>query len=283
MKNILIPINFSETSLNAIYYAMALFKDIHCRFTLLYVNIDGLDHRRKPLYDLGTNILVEKEPLSIDRKLKDLEKSLRSISLDKKRHRFITVQEKGYFLESIRKHVQKNKVELIIMGTKGASQLVEFFMGSNAGDVITKVECDVLVIPQKAQYQGFTEVMIPVDFSLTYSDDIFKGISNIITSKTTLIRVFHAAKSEKPLSSGERVRKENLMQSLTELLPNPISFHLSISKNVENAVLDFAKEMAADLIIMISKDHGFLHKQFFDTTVEEVSFGTDVPLLSLQG
>lgn len=52
---------------------------------------------------------------------------------------------------------------------------------------------------------------------------------------------------------------------------------------MEKTVLDFAQSISADIIIMVSKDHGILHKQILDTTVEEVSFDTHIPLLSLQG
>ncbi|SDE44156.1 hypothetical protein SAMN05421636_10579 [Pricia antarctica] len=69
----------------------------------------------------------------------------------------------------------------------------------------------------------------------------------------------------------ERIRKENLLQRLTEFLTNPISFHTLGNKNVENAILDFAKNSRADFIVMVSKDYNFLQKQFLDTTVEEVS------------
>ena len=283
MKNILIPTNFSENSVNAVHYAMALFKDIPCHFALLYVNVDGLDYKQKPVYDFGTNILIETKPKNIDKKLRKLEESLKSISSQKGVHQFTTIHETGYFLDSIRKHIQEKEIELIVMGTKGASELKEFFMGSNTGDVITKVECDVLTIPEKAQYQGFTEVVLPVDFTLEYSDDILLSISNIITSETTGISVLHITKAKKSLTLEDTKRKEDLLQRLNESLPNPISFHTLTSKNVENAILDFVEDTAADLIIMVSKDHTFLHRQFLDTTVEEVSFDTNVPLLSLQG
>lgn len=69
-------------------------------------------------------------------------------------------------------------------------------MGSNAGHVITKVECDVLIIPYKARYEGYEEVVFPTDFALPYLDDIMIGISNLIASKATKIRYFMLAKPE---------------------------------------------------------------------------------------
>ena len=283
MKKILITTDFSANSTNAVHYALDLFQETPCHFFLLYVNMQGLAYMEKPIYDFGTNILVEKESKTIEQKLRDLEKYFKTISATKNIHLFTTIHEEGYFLKSIRKHIEENNIELIVMGTKGANDVKEFFMGSNAGDVITKVECDVLVIPDKARYEGYEEVVFATDFALPYLDDILIGISTLISSKASKIRVLYVAKTAKRLSDIEQQRKENLLQRLTEWLPNPVSFHTLEDKNVEKTVLDFAQSISADLIIMVSKDYGFLHKQFLDTTVEEVSFDSHIPLLSLQG
>ena len=88
MKKILIPTDFSKNSKNAIRYSLNLFKETPCHFVLLYVNVEGLDFTEKPVYKFGTNILVDKEPRSINLKLKELEKFARSISSKKKHHLF---------------------------------------------------------------------------------------------------------------------------------------------------------------------------------------------------
>lgn len=283
MKKILISTDFSENSKNAMRYAMDLFQDIPCHFYLMFVNVQGLDYLQKPVYRFGTNILVENESKTVGQKLKDFDAYAKTISQKDHDHRFTTIQEKGYLLQSIRKHVEEKEIELIVMGTKGASKIKEFFMGSNTGDVITKVECDILVVPDKATYLGFNQVVFPTDFALPYSHDVLISISGVVTSKIFPIRLLHVTKSDDPLTREEQDHKDNLLQRLTESLPNPINFHTVRQKNVENAILDFAKNVKADLIIMVSKDHTFLHKQFLDTTVEEVSFDTGIPLLSIQG
>lgn len=283
MKKVLIPTDFSEISKNAMRYAMDLFNTMPCHFYLLYVNIEGLDYKPKPIYKFGTNILVEKGSRSFDQRLNDFVAYAKTNSPNKEIHQFTSVHEKGYFLKSIRKYIQREKIELIVMGTGGASQLKEFLMGSNAGDVITKVGCDILVIPNSATYDGYEEVVFPIDFALSYSDDILIGLSNVVISKTARIRVLHVTKSDDGLTDEEQSRKENLLIRLGESLPNPISFHKIQQRNVENAILRFAQSVMADLIVMVSKDYNFLQKQFLDTTVEEVSFDTRIPLLSIQG
>lgn len=46
-------------------------------------------------------------------------------------------------------------IDLIVMGTRGASGMMELFFGSNTADVIEQVRvCPVLAVPSKARYSG---------------------------------------------------------------------------------------------------------------------------------
>lgn len=283
MKKILIPTDFSDNSKNAIRYAVSLFNETPCHFFLLYVNFDGSNYIEKPDYGLGTNILVKREPVSIAEKLEELKTYATSIPSDCIGNQFTTLNEEGYFLETIRKQVQKNQIELIIMGTKGASEMKEFMVGTRAGDVITKVECDVLVVPDKSVYQGFKEVVFTTDLKPYNASNTFNTISKILASDTVKIRLLHVTKSNTPLTEALEIEKNKILKSLSEKFPNPISFHTIVSKKVEDAIQVFAQSFNAELIIMVSKDYNILQKLFLDTTVEEVSFETQIPLLSLQG
>lgn len=283
MKKILIPTDFSKNSKNSIRYAVDLFKENPCQFFILYINIEGSNITEKPVYEFGTNVLVEIEPKAISHKLKDLEKFIASLSSKKEHHHFTTMREQGYFLTTIRKHIQEKEIDLIIMGTRGASELKEFFIGTRSGDVITKVECDVLVVPDKAKFKNFKQVVIPIDFEVDFDDSILKKIANNINSEKAQIKLLYVTKSQIPLFEEIELQQKQLVQRLSEKLPNPISFHRVVSKQIEDGIQIFAESMNADLIIMISKDYGLIQRSFLDTTVEEVSFNTSIPLLSLQG
>lgn len=283
MKKILIPTDFSKNSKNSIRYAVDLFKENPCQFFILYINIEGSNITEKPVYEFGTNVLVEIEPKAISHKLKDLEKFIASLSSKKEHHHFTTMREQGYFLTTIRKHIQEKEIDLIIMGTRGASELKEFFIGTRSGDVITKVECDVLVVPDKAKFKNFKQVVIPIDFEVDFDDSILRKIANNLNSEKAQIKLLYVTKSQMPLFEEIELQQKQLVQRLSEKLPNPISFHRVVSKQIEDGIQIFAESMNADLIIMISKDYGLIQRSFLDTTVEEVSFNTSIPLLSLQG
>lgn len=283
MKKILIPTDFSANSKNAIRYAMDLFNGKPCNFYLLFITMDGSDVIKRPIYKMGSNILVEKELKTIPQRLKDLVDELNSNSPKTDNHSFTSLLEDGYFLESIRKHVQKQQIDLIIMGTKGASEVKEFFMGTYAGDVITKVESDTLIVPDKTKYHIFKQIVLPIDFEMELNDTILKRIAGHIGSEKAEIKLLYVTKSEIPLFKNVEIQQQLLRKRISNVLPNPVSFHRMVSKKIENGVHIFAENVHADMIVMLSKDYGQLHKLFLDTTVEEVSFKTKIPLLSVQG
>ena len=56
------------------------------------------------------------------------------------------------------------------MGTKGASENNGDMIGTNTGNVITKVKCSILVIPKKATYHPLRSVVFPTDFNIHYNN-----------------------------------------------------------------------------------------------------------------
>lgn len=283
MKNILIPTDFSEASKNALRYVVNFFRKNPCNFYLVYVNVEGLDYVQKPVHQLGTNILVERDSIGIDNKLHEMEKFFNSLARNHQQHKLTVLHEKGYFLRSLRKLIQEKHIELVVMGTKGADKMKELFTGSNTGNVITKVDCNTLVVPSNAVFKEILKVVFPIDLSAVYTNDVIKDLRSNINSDDAHLSLLYVSKINEELSIDEQSTKDDLLQILADTLPNTISFHTLEHNNVEQTVIKFAEKNNADLIVMISKDYGFLHKQLFDTTVEEVSFDTQIPLLSLQG
>ena len=141
MKTILLPTDFSDNSWNAIEYALNLNKDTDCNFYLLHVsklsNIITNDFPYIPDQDVIEDVFVKPAKTRLKTLLKKIVKKFPN----NKKHNFYTLTDYNFFIESLRKHIKEKKVDMIIMGTKGASGLSKYIIGSNAGDVITKVKC----------------------------------------------------------------------------------------------------------------------------------------------
>ena len=79
--------------------------------------------------------------------MQKLLKRIEKLPLNTK-HEFMTIAVYASFVSAVRSVVENKKIDLIIIGAKGASGLKKIVLGSNTGDVIAKVECPLLAVPE---------------------------------------------------------------------------------------------------------------------------------------
>lgn len=276
IKNILIPTDFSENAWNALKYAQQLFQHTKCNFYLLHVS-DFISYPVSPI-PLGTypELQVE-EPLVPSKK--ELNKLLQKIenTFTNSNHTYFGVHEHGFFLESIKKNVSEKKIELIIMGTKGVSGLRKRIIGSNTGDVITKVKCNTLMIPKDVAFSVPQEVAFPTDYNTFYAHKILQAITEMLSLCQGSIRVMNVSKMDRHLTKVQEKNQEYLFDYLNETFPNNSSFHTITNKSVNAAIQCFVESRDIDMIIMVAKNLNFLQQILFDSLVEKISFHATVP------
>ncbi len=276
MKTILIPTDFSENSWNAIEYAVTLFDGVSCNFCILHVG------NLSKSSVLGNSFSFPKEKLhpSIKEKIKMLFERIECLSSNKK-HRFTALQEYGDFIQIVRKTVDGKNVDLIVMGTTGASGLKASIVGSNTGDVITKVACNVLVVPEKAEVEIPTEIVFPTDFNSFYTHSILEGISAAMQLTKASLRVLNVSGVDEHLTEIQERNQGYLFDYLHETYPERNTFHTLTHTSIVEAIQLFVEAGKIDLILMAAKHLNFLQQILFDTTIEKISFQTKIPLLVL--
>jgi len=277
MKNILIPTDFSENAWNALKYAQQLFEPTKCNFYLLHVSA-FIDYPKSsiPLEEEYENVATEEHIVPSKKQLNDLlEKTQKTFS--NKNHTYFGVHEHGFFLESIKKNLEEKKIDLIIMGTKGVTGMRKHIIGSNAGDVITKVKCNTLIIPKGVAFAIPQEVAFPTDYNIFYSHKILEAVTEMLGLCNGSLRVMNVSKIERQLTRAQEKNKEYLLDYLKETFPKKNSFHTITNKNVNAAIQCFVESRDVDMIIMVAKNLNFLQQVLFDSLVEKISFHTTVP------
>ena len=278
MKTILLPTDFSENSWNAIKYALQFFKNERCNFYLLHVirlsnlvvNDTPYISTQEVMSDVYVKSVKEKLQSTLKRVTKEFEKN--------DNHKFYTLIDYNFFTESIRKHVEEKNIDIIVVGTKGATGLKKHIVGSNTGDIITKVKCNTLVIPENTIYKTPEEIAFPTDYALQYSLEILNPISQILNKFKSTLRVLHISKKKENLNASQLSNKELLEDYFSE---HNNSFYFLTNKKVEDAIQCFVQSRAIDMIVMVAKNLNYFQKILFHPTVEEISYHTDVPFLVL--
>ena len=276
MKNVLILTDFSENAWNALKYAQQLFKSTQCNFYLLHVSA-YIDYPVSTTsIEEDENIITQELIVPSKKQLNDLLKKIEK-SFSNKTHKYFGVHEHGFFLEAIKKNIAEKKIDLIIMGTKGASGMRKRIIGSNAGDVITKVKCNTLIIPKGVAFSLPQEVAFPTDYNIFYSHKILEAVTEMLGLCKANIRVMNVSKSDRQLTKGQEKNQEYLSDYLNETFQKKNSFHTITNKNVNAAIQCFVEGRDIDMILMVAKNLNFLQQILFDSLVEKISFHTKVP------
>ena len=273
MKNILIPTDFSENSWNSIIYALHFFKRVHCTFHILHVS-----KSRESTHASGFGTSIPKTTQDSESSMKQLMKRIEKQPLNVK-HTFETGVDHIFFIDAIRRHVLEKKIDYIVMGTKGATGLKEMTVGSNTGDVITKVKCPVLVIPENAKAERPGEIAFPTDFHMHYKKKVLDTLLDIIHIGGSSLRVLHVSRGETELSEIQQRNKEFLHEYMTSDIDH--SFHFLTNDNLEDAIQNFVESRDIKLIAMIAKNLNFFQRVLFQPTIKTISYHTSVPFLVL--
>ena len=276
MKHLLIPTDFSTNSWNALEYAVRFFQNKACTFYILHIG----DLRESAVNSNSFTFPAEKISPSLKDKLNSLFKQIERLPINKKHH-FIAIQEYGNFIDIMRKMVDTKKIDLIIMGTKGASGIKASVVGSNTGDVITKVLCNVLVIPEKAQIKTPKKNAFPTDYTLFYTYPILKTLTELLQISKANLHVLNISQANPRLTDRQEKNKAYLQDYLEETFSDTHSFHSITDINIRTAILKFVADNQIDMLTMVAKNLNFLQQLLFDTAIEKLSFHTTVPLLVL--
>ena len=123
MKTILLPTDFSPNSINAIHYAIDLFEDCVCEFHILNVQkasdfISDDFRTMSPSTTIYQTLIV-----SAKEALKELITKLKA--KQNKKHSFEMMVDYDNFIDAINQACALKKIELIVMGTKGATGVDE--------------------------------------------------------------------------------------------------------------------------------------------------------------
>ncbi len=278
MKKILLPTDFSKNASNAIEYAVDLYKNEECEFYILnafYTLGFATDNVLVPeigeiAYKSGKNN-SEKE-LSVT--LKEIQKN--NIS----RHRFFKVSKFNSLLNSIQETVEKENIDLIIMGTQGATNAVDKFLGSNTVMVMENVRyCPVMAIPSEVKYTKPKEIVFPTSYNTHYKRRELKQLIDITTITNAAIRILHIENEiDKDLNKTQNNNKELLEEYFEGL---NYSFHVIYQVELEVALDCFVQSRNSDMIAFVNKKHGFLDSIFTNHLVQELGYKSKVPVLTM--
>jgi len=268
-RSILIPTDFSDNAWNAIVYALRLYADEVCTFYFLNSWSDSNSAFGDYVVSNSEDSLTDNAFLNMT-ELKEMAENADSNS----NHSFEIILSKEYLHDAIEFAVKQHKIDLVIMGTRGATGAKEIFFGSNTVDIIKKMKlCPILVIPDEYEYVEPKQIAFPTDYNRFFGEEILplKHLSELHDSK---IRIVHISEED----NLSKTQDYNMSMLKVYLENHPHSFHWmpDYAKKTEE-INDFIKELDINILTMINYKHSFIEKILNEPVVNKIGLHPNVP------
>jgi nucleotide-binding universal stress UspA family protein len=270
---VLIPVDFSKTSLKAIKHGAFIAKINKGEVLLLNVQkktdlVDVIFPAFK-LKDLSviTNFLNEK--------LQDLATEVKKefkITVD-------TLVTLGNITSEIVSIAEENNVNYIVMGTQGGDSQSSLLLGSNAYRVISKATCPVITIRANSSEIGYKSIVMPIDNS---EHTLQKIIPTLEFANNFASKIFLLGLVKKNDDDFEFTLKNNLNQIEKYIKKHKFAVSTTLLKtdNPSQSIIKFATKNKANLISIMSDQEGgaskllgqFSHHVINDSKIPVLTF-----------
>lgn len=273
MNTILVPVDFSETSGNALTYAVHLANYLSANIVLLHVN-------SIPVYNNENDILIYTMQDSKVDSLKLLKEKAENLKTSNQ-----LIGNVEYYVEvggietSISEYVSNKNIDLIVMGITGHSKIGQFILGSSAVSISRESTVPVFIIPTNCSYKKINNIAYASEYDVHITEQTgliqIKYIASLFGAN---LSVLHVIPDNHQINEVESETDLYVEQKLEHT--NHKTYILS-ENNVATALLDFIKIHEVDVIVIEQKKHSFLHNLLYSSTTKEVAFNSPVPVLTI--
>jgi nucleotide-binding universal stress UspA family protein len=276
MKRILIPTDFSQNAFNALTYAVNLFAGEDCTFFLLNTYTPVIYDSEYMLNSYSSPDLTESYKNNSEQNLERLKNRIsKNINIDQ--HHIVTVSSFNNLSEEIKEQVVKKNIDLVVMGTKGATGAREILFGSNTVYAMQKVTCPLLAIPSNYEYKYPENILFPSDFGIDFSASPLQIVLDFVHKKACRLDILNVDFGMS-LSEYQIQQKSFLREYFKD---EDIQFHSISGKSVPEAVNKFQEDHPADLLVMVNNKHSFFENLLFRPVVNQIGFHIKIPFLVL--
>lgn len=266
---ILVPTDSSAVSRIAIQYALVLAPVIKARIVMVSVVEIQTDESVLQNWKKLETQMMRSAQKDIDKRVIEA-KGLAGKQVD-----IEGVLIKGFPKhEIICKYAKDGKMDLIVMGTKGATGLSKILQGSIAAAVIGHSAVPVITVGAKTTFTKLKRIVYATDMKNLKEET--KLLASIATLFQAEILILHVAGSK----ADSRIDK-NLEPELIKLAGyGNISYHVVKSDNMQEAINTFIASKHADLLAMFTHKPDFYEKLFNKSMARKMAFQSDIPLLT---
>ena len=285
VQRILVPIDFSDYSVNACRYAIGLAEKLNAEIKLMHVYynpvVNSMPLTDTYYYQVNMDEIIReieiRAKISMEKFYSDLKEKIEKDGISGIKIDYALVR--GIASEEIIAESETYKPEVIIIGTRGQGERENDLIGSVTAKIIDETKVPVLVIPEDSIYQGIAKINIMYTTAFDESDYLaIKKLVNIMSPFDFRLYCVHIGTVDSNV--WDRVKMDSLKEKLQKNYGDyEIHCHVIEDKDFLVGMQEFIREKYIDIISMVTHKRGLISKLLNPSMARKVLFHTNIPFL----
>ena len=276
MKHILVPVDFSDCSKQALRYALMLAERAGAELHL--VHIQGVP-MTDPYMPVSTADLIDEEQREqLKQHLESVVTELGSEEALAEAVKAVPIHAElktGFASGEINRMADEVQAEWIIMGTRGASGLSSTLLGSVTSAVLNHSERPVLVIPDSATFKGVEHIAFAFD-QVPDRSELVEELIMIAEYFKARLHLIHVVTDRQPAHAAAGATLGAFLDTGYEKTITAETIH---GDDVEESLQRYCDHHGIDMLIMLRHHRNFLQRLFHRSQTRLMTLHSHIPLL----
>ncbi|MCD4832318.1 MAG: universal stress protein [Bacteroidales bacterium] len=285
VQRILIPIDFSDYSVNACRYAIGLAEKLNAEIKLMHVYynpvVNSMPLTDTYYYQVNMDEIIREIELRAKSNMEefygDLKKKIEKDNIQGVKLDYALVR--GIASEEIIAKSVEYKPDVIIIGTRGQGEKENDLIGSVTAKVIEDTKVPVLVIPEDSYYSGIATINIMYATDFDESDyKALKKLMNIVSPFDIRLYCVHIGNPD--TNVWDKAKMNRLKEKMYTQYPDyEIECSLIEEEDFLKGIQEFTREKNIDIISLVTHKRNLLSKILNPSIARKVLFHTNIPFL----
>lgn len=264
-KTILVGIDYTKSSENAVNYAIKLAERSRSSIMLFHVYETPMAHTYSGVYFVSFNDIERYNKKRLDIYRDKLLFAHPKVSIK-------TFTSFTSFKQGVKDLLKQHKIDLVVLGMASKTKFSKFLYGSTGVDVAGKVNCPVIIVPEHYTKHRFGTNTVCVDNEKYLKSSLLKKVKDVAKLYNLKNEFLHVkTPNEFLVATGGKVKKQD-----RKLHVNTVE-----ADNFISGINKYAKTEGSDLITVISHSHSLLYNLFSETNTKAIAYASKRPVMAI--
>lgn len=273
MKNIIAPTDFSQNALNAVLVAYSLSKRANAKLNIL--------HCYRPFHSAFQPSQANEQDtarvrLEAEEQMKQLRNKMENLGLDTGAVQFVCTE--GNLTDVLSDISEETPIDLIVMGTMGASGIKYHFLGSKTYEVAQEARFPLLVVPIGVTHFKLENIAFLTDFH-PGDHRTLTNLNNIFGQEGIHYHLVHIVEEETADAAGYERKLDDWATKLREAT-GVMALETQVINEKENieAVAKLAEQQQTDLLALTMAERSFWDRLQDKSLAKAIIMQSKVPV-----